>query len=62
MSERFKVEAPRPDQVRALRETTGIGMDEAKKVIRASLLLEAIDKAQDLDDIKVCLRAMVRRG
>jgi hypothetical protein len=47
------------DQVRQLREETGVGMMEIRKVLRGEQLLDRINSAESLADLKVVLIAIV---
>lgn len=45
--------------VRELRDQLGISVFEAKRILLKQVTLDAIDRAESLDDVKVILRTIV---
>lgn len=51
--------SPQAQRVMELREQLGMGVYEVKKIIRKEETLAAIDRAENLEDIKDILRTIV---
>jgi translation elongation factor EF-Ts len=49
---------PTADEVRALREQTGAGLVECKRILQRRWLAEAIERSETIDDLKAVLRVM----
>lgn len=59
MSKEFRIKRPTVDEVRQHRERTGRGMIEAKMVLEKEYLLEAVNDAQTVDDLKQILHRVI---
>lgn len=51
--------SPETQRVMELREKLGMGINEARRIVRKEETLAAIDRAENLDDIKGILRTIV---
>ena len=59
MSRGFKIPAVTSERVREVRERTGYGMHEASVLLRQDDLQTAIEKARDVEDLRVCLLGLL---
>lgn len=59
MSDTFSIVPVTSAELAAYRMNTGAGLDEAKLTLARDRIEEAIHRAQDVEDLKVCLLAIL---
>lgn len=59
MSREFRIKRPTSDDVRQHREQTGRGMMESKMVLEKQYLIDAVNDAQTVNDLKQILHRII---